>query len=271
MVTVVLTSSKDDQSEIDIEIVTPGNSLVNDTIDYTSHPSLNADGTKIPNATLQRPLANLVEGFKIHRFDCSPEQGVQYYLDNELVHSNTRNVPHTGGSLQLKLWADGNKWWSGHPSKSDVLMHVKSIVAYYNTTTSGRDSTRAKECTAEKKRCIATYVPSHTDQKPPHPKMELSGSLPSSSTPTSSIKQADSEPAIASSRFPAPKDYQIKGDNTHISDIGLEPMKSVICTRNAVARHRVCKSNPTSAASRLTAMSCILKLVYLVVIVATNG
>jgi hypothetical protein len=44
------------------------------------------------------------------------------------------NIPKFGGNLQLKLWADGNKWWSGHPSSTTVTMSVKSVIAYFNTS-----------------------------------------------------------------------------------------------------------------------------------------
>src|SRR5262245_6111091 len=43
---------QDDRSEIDIELVTSGTSLVSNTISFTSHPSLADDGLPIPNATL---------------------------------------------------------------------------------------------------------------------------------------------------------------------------------------------------------------------------
>lgn len=41
---------QDDRTEIDVEIVTKGDSLVNDTINYTTHPSAFEDGSPIPGA-----------------------------------------------------------------------------------------------------------------------------------------------------------------------------------------------------------------------------
>lgn len=128
---------QDDTSEIDIEIVTAGDSIVNDTINFTLHPSLAPDGSPIPQATASRPLSDTgfhPERFHEYRFDCHPDLGVDYYVDGKHVHSNDHNVPSQGGTLQVKLWADGNKWWSGRPSTSDVFMTIKSIVAYYNTS-----------------------------------------------------------------------------------------------------------------------------------------
>ena len=42
--------------------------------------------------------------------------------------------------MQLHLWADGNKWWSGIPSSTNVFMTVKEILMYYNTTGTYNDS-----------------------------------------------------------------------------------------------------------------------------------
>ncbi|KAK5082146.1 hypothetical protein LTR05_007289 [Lithohypha guttulata] len=144
-----------DVQEIDIEVVTPGTSIVNDTINYTAQPSTEADWTPIPNATLSMPLQKTLNDFKVHRFDCNPVSGVDYYLDDKLMHNDHHNVPKEGGSLQLKLWADGNQWWSGIPSKTDVHLRVKSIIAYYNTTSSLTNLEWHNKCAREKKQCKA--------------------------------------------------------------------------------------------------------------------
>lgn len=111
---------------------------MNNTINYTSQPSLTETGLKIPNATLSIPIRQALhhlEDFHEYRFDCHPEEGVDFYLDGRLVHSNKKHIPTRGGNLQMKLWADGNNWWSGTPSTTEVKMTVKKIVAYYNITT----------------------------------------------------------------------------------------------------------------------------------------
>ncbi|KAJ9611764.1 hypothetical protein H2200_004948 [Cladophialophora chaetospira] len=140
----------DDRSEIDIELVTPGTSLVENTISFTSHPSLDADGRPIPGATVLRSLNESQFGpdtFCEYRFDSHPDLGVRYFVDGELVHTNTRNVPSEGmgGSLQFKIWADNNRWWSGTPSTTDVLLSIQTIVAYFNTSTPDPDREDACE------------------------------------------------------------------------------------------------------------------------------
>ncbi|KIW87336.1 uncharacterized protein Z519_11972 [Cladophialophora bantiana CBS 173.52] len=128
----------DDRSEVDIEVITKGTSVVNNTVSFTSHPSRAPNGSPIPGATLSKSLSDPKlnpDAFREYRFDSHPELGVAYYVDGKLIHTNTDNVPDEGGNLQLKLWADGNKWWSGTPSTTDVFMIVESIVAYYNTST----------------------------------------------------------------------------------------------------------------------------------------
>ncbi|KAL2395091.1 hypothetical protein ABEF95_000318 [Exophiala dermatitidis] len=141
----------DDKSEIDIEVVTPGDSIVNGTINYTSHPSLASDGQPIPNATLSVPFNQRhlrPEDFHEYRFDSHPRRGVEFYFDGGLVHTSSHSVPLQGGNLQFKVWADGDKWWSGTPSTSDVLMTVKTIDAYYNTSSSTSNEGWKKGCVA---------------------------------------------------------------------------------------------------------------------------
>lgn len=118
--------------------MTEGTSLVNNTINYTTQPSQYADGTRIPNATLSLPLSDSfntnLQIFHEHRFDCDRAGGAKFYLDGKLMQVDAHNIPKFGGSIQLKLWADGNKWWSGNPSSTTVTMSVKSIIAYFNTS-----------------------------------------------------------------------------------------------------------------------------------------
>lgn len=128
---------QDDRSEIDIEAVTQGTSLVNNTINYTNHPSVDTNGAPIKDATLSIPLtgenSGLMSAFREHRFDSSV-YGVNFFLDGNLVKTDNHSVPQDGGSVQFKLWADGNKWWSGIPSTTDVHLSIRSIIAYYNTS-----------------------------------------------------------------------------------------------------------------------------------------
>ncbi|EXJ89816.1 hypothetical protein A1O3_02883 [Capronia epimyces CBS 606.96] len=141
----------DDKAEIDIEIVTPGDSMVNGTINYTLHPSLAPDGSPIANATLSVPLDDShlrPDTFHEYRFDYHAQRGVQYYLDGALVHTNARDIATLSGNLQFKLWADGNKWWSGTPSTADVLMNIKSIDAYFNSSGTDTDTAWMRACSA---------------------------------------------------------------------------------------------------------------------------
>jgi beta-glucanase (GH16 family) len=128
---------QDDRAEIDVEIVTRGDSLVNDTMNWTTHPSLDAAGLPIFGATVRVPLDPKFNGTNIreyheYRFDYSKEN-VKYFLDGTLVHEDLRPPP-PGGNLQLKLWADGNMWWSGKPSSTTVTMSVQNITAHFNLT-----------------------------------------------------------------------------------------------------------------------------------------
>jgi hypothetical protein len=120
-------------------VITRGTSIVNNTINYTSHPSTYTNGTPITNATRSVSLGsseNILSTLRLHRFDCHPQYGTKYYLDDKVVHVDSHNIPSSPGNVQLLLWADGNSFWSGKPSTTDVVMSVQSIEIYYNTSDS---------------------------------------------------------------------------------------------------------------------------------------
>jgi hypothetical protein len=96
-------SSQDDVNELDIEIVTNGTSLVSDTINWTTQPSLDAAELPVPGAARKTPLSaqygTNVDVYREHRFD-SHKAVVEYYLDGQLRHEDYR-VPQDGGNLQV--------------------------------------------------------------------------------------------------------------------------------------------------------------------------
>ena len=87
------------------------------------------------NATrsVRLPRDDFLATYREHRFDCS-RKGVEYYLDGQLQHVDAHSIPQAAGSLQLNLWSDGNRYWSGSASTTDVFMRVKDILVYFNTT-----------------------------------------------------------------------------------------------------------------------------------------
>jgi hypothetical protein len=95
--------SQDDVNELDIEIVTKGTSLVSDTINWTTQPSLDAAELPVPGATRRTPLSaqygTNIDVYREHRFD-SHKAVVEYYLDGQLRHQDYR-VPQDGGNLQV--------------------------------------------------------------------------------------------------------------------------------------------------------------------------
>jgi hypothetical protein len=139
--------AQDDNSEIDIEILTPGDSVFSNTINYSVHPVENLDGSLIINATTSRSLPEIhldTNQFHEYRFDSHPTRGASFYVDGELAHESSHNIPTLGGRLHVNLWADGNNGWAGMPSTTDVFLSMKSIIAYYNT--SSPDAEWAEAC-----------------------------------------------------------------------------------------------------------------------------
>lgn len=62
------------------------------------------------------------------------------------MHSDPHNPALSPGSIQLMLWANGNNYWSGRPSITDVFMSVKQIALYYNTTGDVKHCGEAEIC-----------------------------------------------------------------------------------------------------------------------------
>lgn len=137
--------SQNDTNEIDLEVLTKE---PNDTtVHYTTHPSVLPSGSVVPGASTAARLNLPWTDFQEHRFDWTRDN-VTFYQDGVASHTTIANVPQVGGSVQLNLWADGSAW-SGEPSKTDVIMAVKSIQMYFNTTTSdsGLDTAFNDVCT----------------------------------------------------------------------------------------------------------------------------
>jgi hypothetical protein len=120
------------------------------------------NGLPIVNATRSVPLPkdDFLAVYREHRFDCAPE-GVKYYLDGQLQHIDAHSIPRAAGSVQLNLWSDGNKYWSGSASTTDVFMKVKNLLVYFNTTATdaGTDKKWLDACRAagggEKSICVS--------------------------------------------------------------------------------------------------------------------
>lgn len=119
-----------------IEAIIRGTLTVNNQINYyTSHPSTHTNGTLIANATCfmsNSSSDNILTTFQQHGFDCDPEHGTKYHLNDQVVHVDKHNIPNSPGNVQLILGTAGSQFWSGKPSATDVVMRVESIEVYYN-------------------------------------------------------------------------------------------------------------------------------------------
>jgi hypothetical protein len=130
----VLIALKDDDNEIDIEILTREQNQLH----YTIHPSLDSEGEVIPQATSRQSLSVPWSEMQEYRFDWNATH-IKFYQDKKLVRTTTYHVPKVPGSIHLDIWASGGVW-SGFPSATDVTLEVDSIIAFYNTTATEADT-----------------------------------------------------------------------------------------------------------------------------------
>ncbi|EOA87333.1 hypothetical protein ACJQWK_10276 [Exserohilum turcicum] len=91
------------------------------------------------------------EKFHEYRFDWTPGS-VDFFVDGQLLHQMTENLPQEGGSIFFNHWSNGDPSWSAGPPGRDTVMTISYVKSYFNST----DTERSQN--AYKKRC-ATYDP----------------------------------------------------------------------------------------------------------------
>lgn len=89
--------------------------------------------------------------FHEYRFDWTKDR-VTFYVDGEFLHEMTDNIPTEGGSIFFNHWSNGDDKWSAGPPKSDTVMTISYLKAYFNSTDTERSQNDYK------KRC-PTYDP----------------------------------------------------------------------------------------------------------------
>jgi beta-glucanase (GH16 family) len=89
--------------------------------------------------------------FHEYRFDWTKDR-VTFYVDGKFLHEMTENIPTEGGSIFFNHWSNGDDKWSAGPPKSDTVMTISYLKAYFNSTDTERSQNDYK------KRC-PTYDP----------------------------------------------------------------------------------------------------------------
>ncbi|EPE06072.1 glycoside hydrolase family 16 protein [Ophiostoma piceae UAMH 11346] len=88
------------------------------------------------------PTANFHE----YRIDFLPGK-VVFYADNEvLAEMGSDAVPTHAGHLVMQQWSNGNPQWSGGPPTQDATTTVAYVKAYFNSSSSQRQSDWAHRC-----------------------------------------------------------------------------------------------------------------------------
>ncbi|PGG98479.1 hypothetical protein AJ79_08851 [Helicocarpus griseus UAMH5409] len=141
---------RDDQNEIDIEILSREFKPDMFMVHYTTHPALDEKGQLVKNATEVIPLRgdHPARSFQRHRFDWTSEE-LRFYQNSTQVHANAWRVPDAPGYVYLNVWADAGAW-SGLPSTTDVFLTVKSIAIFHNTSASDQGLDKAFNMRCEK-------------------------------------------------------------------------------------------------------------------------
>lgn len=125
---------KSDTQETDIEFLSDPASKANTggkaQLHYTNQPT---NGGSSTTAAMAAP-ADVGTAEHEYRIDWTSGY-TAFYIDGALQKKHTQNVPSVAGTWLWNNWVNGDIQWSYGPPKKDSVMKIKSIVMYYNTTT----------------------------------------------------------------------------------------------------------------------------------------
>jgi beta-glucanase (GH16 family) len=97
--------------------------------------------------------------FHEYRIDYLPNQ-VVFYADNQpIAQMNGTAIPSTAGHLILQHWSNGNQLWSGGPPAWDSSLTVKYVKAYFNSSSSQRQSDWSARCKNPKAPGAICHIP----------------------------------------------------------------------------------------------------------------
>ncbi|KAL1862525.1 hypothetical protein VTK73DRAFT_6758 [Phialemonium thermophilum] len=81
-----------------------------------------------------------------YRFDLLPGR-VAFYADGrKLADLAGDAVPSTAGHLVLQHWSNGNELWSGGPPRTDAVLAVSYVKAYFNSSLPSREEDWRRRC-----------------------------------------------------------------------------------------------------------------------------
>ncbi|XP_014553161.1 glycoside hydrolase family 16 protein [Bipolaris victoriae FI3] len=84
------------------------------------------------------------EKFHEYRFDWTPGS-VEFFVDGQLLHRMTENVPQEGGSIFFNHWSNGDPSWSAGPPDRDTVMTISYLKSYFNSTDTERSQNDYKK------------------------------------------------------------------------------------------------------------------------------
>ncbi|KAK2042279.1 concanavalin A-like lectin/glucanase [Colletotrichum somersetense] len=141
-----------DTQEIDMEFLTrefnPSNNSFPVNIVLQSRAALEKgyDASSTGNFLTINLGFNPTTEFHEYRIDYLRDK-VIFYADGKVLGAmNGSAVPTQGGHLILQHWSNGNPLWSGGPPKTDAIMTVASVKAYFNSSLETRKADHESRC-----------------------------------------------------------------------------------------------------------------------------
>ncbi|KAH0538410.1 hypothetical protein FGG08_005010 [Glutinoglossum americanum] len=138
-----------DTQEIDFEFLSSQFNATSSPVNLVLHSSLSLqdgnDASHSPTFKVMQLPFRPDEGFHEYRFDWTPDK-VSFYADGQWLVDMIQDVPTQSGHIAVSQWSNGNELWSGGPPKSDAVMTIQYIKAYFNSSHSNRQADYARRC-----------------------------------------------------------------------------------------------------------------------------
>ncbi|KAG6005494.1 hypothetical protein E4U21_007888 [Claviceps maximensis] len=149
---------RNDSQEIDMEFLSREFDVVTQVFPVNlvihSRESMRDGYDASKSGTLRRVELSFdpTSAFHEYRFDYLPGRVIFYADGRVLAEMGGERIPSSGGHLILQHWSNGNKLWSGGPPSSDAVVLVRSVQAYFNSSTPQKDAAWNDICSREEER-----------------------------------------------------------------------------------------------------------------------
>ncbi|CCG81709.1 putative Endo-1,3(4)-beta-glucanase [Taphrina deformans PYCC 5710] len=149
-------SYADDENENDIEVLTDEGTR---QVHFSTQP-IDSSGATV---TMDLPDNAVTTSLQSYRFDWK-SNAVTYFVNGELMSNITRHPSTEASQIIMNAWSNGGAFTGGPPTR-DMMLSVKSITLYFNTSVASTVGAYERKCAAAGGKAVCSVDPVRsTDQ-----------------------------------------------------------------------------------------------------------